>query len=310
MAAFRFARMTRGRWGAFGVGLMGVGMGMGQTEASAFFWDSKPKLDIDLKKIRTDLEDVIADELAGPEFVRLAWHASGTYNKKTGDGGNHGTMDKAPERDDGANAGLGRARGLLAKIHAKYPGITKADLWVLASLVAIDEMGGPKIPFYYGRTDAAKCPPTGRLPDASKAHDHIRDVFTGQYGFNDQEIVALIGAHALGRCNKDRSGYDGPWTNDPYGFSNSFFVELLDRTWQIKPSSKGTPNEQYEDAESKKLMMLPADMALTKDAEFMKWVKAYYADNDKFCEDFSKAYVKLMNLGYDTKALGGPTTDY
>ena len=31
-------------------------------------------------------------------------------------------------------------------------------------------------------------------------------------GFNDREIVALLGAHALGRCHTDRSGYWGPWT--------------------------------------------------------------------------------------------------
>ena len=37
-----------------------------------------------------------------------------------------------------------------------------------------------------------------RLPDASKGAPHIRDVFY-RMGFNDQEIVALSGAHALGR---------------------------------------------------------------------------------------------------------------
>jgi catalase (peroxidase I) len=32
-------------------------------------------------------------------------------------------------------------------------------------------------------------------------------------GFDDREIVALIGAHSLGRCHRDRSGFEGPWTN-------------------------------------------------------------------------------------------------
>ena len=41
--------------------------------------------------------------------------------------------------------------------------------------------------------------------------DHIRTIFH-RMGFNDREIVALIGAHTLGSCHKDRSGYDGPWT--------------------------------------------------------------------------------------------------
>jgi cytochrome c peroxidase len=37
---------------------------------------------------------------------------------------------------------------------------------------------------------------------------HIRDIFY-RMGFNDQEIVALIGAHALGRCHTEASGYWG-----------------------------------------------------------------------------------------------------
>jgi cytochrome c peroxidase len=47
--------------------------------------------------------------------------------------------------------------------------------------------------------------------------------------FNDQEIVALSGAHAMGRCHTDRSGFEGPWTFSPVTFSNevSFWRSLL-----------------------------------------------------------------------------------
>eukprot|EP01061_Rhynchopus_euleeides_P012342 TRINITY_DN219_c0_g1_i2.p1 TRINITY_DN219_c0_g1~~TRINITY_DN219_c0_g1_i2.p1 ORF type:complete len:331 (+),score=144.11 TRINITY_DN219_c0_g1_i2:125-994(+) len=277
------------------------------TEQAHAFWNPFAKVPYGAE-LRNDVVALLesSEPPLGPEFVRLAWHSSGTYTKGE-QGGNHGTMDKVPEKDDPANAGLGKARGALAPLVAKHS-ISKADLWVLASLIAIDEMGGPKIPFHYGRQDGNKCPPTGRLPDAAQGSDHIRSVFY-RMGFNDQEIVALIGAHALGRCNKDRSGYEGPWTNDPYGFSNSFFTELTEKTWQIKPSSRGTPNEQFEDAETKKLMMLPADMALLSDPKFRVYVDKYAADNDKFFDDFSAAYTKLMNLGWEGQ-LSGPTTDY
>ena len=55
-----------------------------------------------------------------------------------------------------------------------------------------------------------------RLPDADKGSkkmtiEHVRNVFN-RMGFNDREIVALLGAHALGRCHTDASGYWGPWT--------------------------------------------------------------------------------------------------
>ncbi len=55
--------------------------------------------------------------------------------------------------------------------------------------------------------------PSPLLHPALIAQDsqHIRDIFY-RMGFNDREIVALIGAHTLGACHADRSGYVGPWT--------------------------------------------------------------------------------------------------
>mmetsp|Transcript_16953 Transcript_16953/g.39114 ORF Transcript_16953/g.39114 Transcript_16953/m.39114 type:complete len:330 (-) Transcript_16953:201-1190(-) len=75
-------------------------------------------------------------------------------------------------------------------------------------------MGGPEVPFAFGRTDATDgttSPPDGRLPNADMGSDpataqHLRDVFY-RMGFDDKEIVALSGAHALGRCHEDASGY-------------------------------------------------------------------------------------------------------
>ena len=55
-------------------------------------------------------------------------------------------------------------------------------------------------------------------------------------GFTDQEIVALSGAHSLGRCHPDRSGFKGPWTNSPTTFSNLYFQELLNTKWYVYTS--------------------------------------------------------------------------
>lgn len=60
---------------------------------------------------------------------------------------------------------------------------------------------GPRIPWRPGRSDAVSgdaCGPDGRLPDGSKNSKHLREIFN-RMGFNDQEIVALSGAHSLGR---------------------------------------------------------------------------------------------------------------
>ena len=117
----------------------------------------------------------------------------------------------------------------------KFPWITYSDLWILSGVVAIQEMQGPTIPYRPGRLDKemAACTPDGRLPDASKGNKHLRDIF-GRMGFNDQEIVALSGAHALGRCHTDRSGFDGPWTFSPTVVTNEYYKLLLNEKWNWK----------------------------------------------------------------------------
>jgi len=231
----------------------------------------------------------------------LAWHASGTYNKSDGSGGSSGaTMRYKEESSHGANAGLDVARNLLEPVKKKHPGISYGDLWTLAGAVAIESMGGPKIPWRPGRvdaTDSKSCPPDGRLPDASKGAPHIRDVFY-RMGFNDQEIVALIGAHVLGRMHTNRSGYDGPWTHSPTTFSNDFFVQLKENKW-VKRKWNGP--EQFKDEKEGTLAMTPADLAFLSDPKFKKYVDLYAENEKKFFEDFAKAFGKLLELGVKFK---------
>ena len=123
----------------------------------------------------------------GPMILRLAWHCAGTYCVKAQNGGSDGgTMRFKPESDHGGNAGLGFARDLLEPIKKKHPEVTYADLYILAGVVAVEEMGGPKVPFRYGRSDApaardpkddARFSPDGRLPDGDKHAAHLRDIF-------------------------------------------------------------------------------------------------------------------------------------
>jgi len=256
---------------------------------------------VDYGAVRRDIEALLEDAKYddgsyGPVFIRLAWHAAGTFDKKDSSGGSNGaTMRYVGESGYGANAGLATARDRLEKVKSKYPGISYADLWTLAGCVAIESMGGPKIDWRPGRSDHSgpKSPvPDGRLPDASQGQRHVRDIFY-RMGFNDQEIVALVGAHAVGRCHTDRSGYEGPWTNSPTVFSNDFYVQLLKRKWTER---KWSGPKQYED-ESKNLMMAPADLALIQDPEFKKWVEKYAEDEDLWHADFAKAFKKLIELG-------------
>jgi len=232
----------------------------------------------------------------GPVLVRLAWHASGTYDKNTKSGGSNGaTMRFAPEANHGANAGLNVARDFMEDIHKQFPWISYSDLWTLGGIAAVQEMGGPVIPWRPGRQDGeeSKCTPDGRLPDGDKGPDHIRNIFY-RMGFNDQEIVALSGAHALGRCHTDRSGFDGPWTFSPTTFSNEYYKLLLDEKWNLR---KWDGPIQYQDKSTKSLMMLTTDMALVQDKSFSQYTKKYAKSEEAFFKDFSAAFSKLLELG-------------
>jgi len=177
-----------------------------------------------------------------------------------------------------------------------HPEITHADLYTLAGCVAIEFLGGPKIPFNMGRSDhdnGSKCPANGRLPDAAQGADHLRKVFGERMGFSDQEIVALSGAHTLGRCHRARSGFDGPWTTHPLRFDNEYFRNLVNLEWQQKKWN-GPP--QFEDTATGSLMMLPTDIALVKDDKFKPWVELYARDQEAFFRDFASAYGKLLGM--------------
>lgn len=247
------------------------------------------------EKVR-DQDD--ADEGAGRYglLCRLAWHSSGTYDKSNNSGGSYaGTMIYSPESTDVGNNGLELGRDFLAEFQIKYPWISRGDLWTLGGVVAVQEAGGPKIPWRPGRqdtTDKSIVPANGLLPDASQDGKYVKNFFE-RLGFNERETVALIGAHCLGRCHKHRSGYEGPWGPSFNMFTNDFFVRLL-QGWHIK---KWDGNKQYEDDETNSFMMLPTDMALKEESYFLKYVKMYAEDQDLFFSDFSKAFSRLIELG-------------
>ena len=87
-------------------------------------------------------------------FVRLAWHCAGTYAKADNSGGSNGSrMRFNPEANWGANAGLTMARDALEPVKKKHPEISYADLYTLSGVVAVEEAGGPTIPYRLGRED-------------------------------------------------------------------------------------------------------------------------------------------------------------
>jgi len=102
-----------------------------------------------------------------------------------------------------------------------------------------------------------------------------------------------------GKCGSGKgpdtftSGFEGSWTAYPTRWGNSYFHNLLNYTWEsyIGP---GSHNQWRVANETLNLMMLTSDIALTKDAAYLKIVQEFANDQSLLDGYFSRAWYKLM----------------
>ena len=132
-------------------------MGADFDYAAAFKQLDYAALKADLTALMTDSQPWWPADYGhyGPFFIRMAWHAAGTYRTADGRGGaNSGQQRFAPLDSWPDNGNLDKARRLLWPIKQKYgKHISWADLFILAGNVAIESMGGPVFGFGGGRAD-------------------------------------------------------------------------------------------------------------------------------------------------------------
>jgi len=298
-----------------------------------------------LKALKKELWDFVDSMNCNPILVRLAWHDSGTYHKHIAEfpdrGGANGSIVYDPEIMRGANNGLSKAVKYLEPFKEEYPLVSWADLMQMASAVSIEHAGGPKIAMRYGRVDVAgpqDCPGettrgTGAnagLPDAEApygcgsgtAQQHLRNIFY-RMGFDDKGIVALSGAHTLGRAFKERSGL----VPQGYGEANACVYTKSNSLCPVRRDNKpgvGMPggkswtkrwlkfdNSYFHDYVTKdpNLAWFSTDFALHNDEGFKPFFTTYKNDQDVFFRDYAEAHKMLSELGSKFEPAGGIIID-
>jgi L-ascorbate peroxidase len=300
-------------------------------------------------------------------MLRLAFSDVQTYDKTIYDwaiaGGSNGSIRFDYELNQKANTGLSKAIDILKPFKSKYPQVSWADLIQMAGALAVELTGGPTIDMRYGRIDVSHVEIVGsrRLSDrhsnvtrvslsnrlkryeadygdkspcplppypngALTAEVHLRNLFY-RMGLTNRDIVAIMGAHTLGRAFHDRSGVcthssgeqgatvytrqssiakptgEGgvgmpggcSWTKYWLTFDNSYYSRI-DQLFQSSRSETNSPST-ISRSDDEDLLWLPTDQALYDSPEFHLHFIRYARDQSKFFQDYAIAHKKMSELG-------------
>ena len=263
------------------------------------------------EQLRQAVFGAVADDptVAG-SLLRLAFHDA----VRRADGQTRGADGSIQyEISDADNMRLGRQLALVLAL--KPDGLSVADAVAVAGAAAIEASGGPRIAIGLGRRDASEAAPAmlnrpierlgdesrdkvkRTMPDPGLSTVGLRRYFR-RVGLSDQELVALMGAHTLGRHNTllnmtkpclrnltreclETAPVRAPFeARTPDGFDNSYYSLLL--AWDDRSLQRGEAN------------LIPTDVALVLDASFKRHVVAFARSEPLFRTTFARAYAKLV----------------
>ena len=168
---------------------------------------------LDYDSLKKDLNDLMTDSQDwwpadfghyGGFFIRMTWHAAGTYRIGDGrGGGGTGAQRFAPLNSWPDNGNLDKARRLLWPIKQKYgKNISWADLLILAGNVAIESMGGETFGFGGGRPDIW-------APEEDINWGAETEWLTNERYSGERDLANPLGAVQMGLIYVNPQGPDG-----------------------------------------------------------------------------------------------------
>ena len=194
-----------------------------------------------------------------PGLLRLAFHDAIS-------GGVDGSIRHPEALELPQNRGLEAPLMRLTQLKERLVDISWGDLIALAGAAAVERCGGPHIPLSLGRPEATVAFDPERVPGREEAVGPLLERFA-QMGLGARDLVALSGAHTLGKVD------ESPFTSDPFSFSNSYFKRVLDR----------------EDS------LLQSDRTLLENPETRACVEEYAHSERAFFVDFVAAYRRMCD---------------
>ncbi|MGA2249355.1 catalase/peroxidase HPI [Terracidiphilus sp.] len=275
-------------------------------------------------------EKVLNSGLSISQLVSTAWASASTFRGGDKRGGANGARVRlVPQKDWEVNQPvelakvLGVLEGIQKEFHETHAGTSKkisiADLIVLAGTAAIEaaaEKAGYEIelPFAPGRTDASQdqTDVASFAPLEPKADGFRNYIVKGgeKYAANllidkaqlltltAPEMTVLIGGLRVLGVNYGKTDY-GVFTKNPGTLTNDFFVNLLDMNtkWQTS-ATEGVLEGHDRSTGELKWKATVADLVFGSNSQLRALAEVYGSSDsqEKFIEDFSAAWTKVMDL--------------
>jgi len=305
-----------------------------EVPAEAMIWqDPVPEVDHKLvseRQVKALKRDILDSGLTTSELIRTAWAAAASFRAGDKRGGANGArIMLAPQKDWAVNnpAEVAKVTAELAKIQQSFNKkarrgvkISMADMIVLGGAAGVEKAAADagvkvEVPFVPGRTDA-----TQEMTDVASfallepTADAFRNYFNKETSYRspsemmvdkaDQlnltvpEMTVLVGGMRVLGGNTGNNEH-GVFTDKVGTLTNDFFVNLLDMStvWK-KADQEGLYHGYDRSSGEQKYSATTVDLIFGSNTE-LRAVAEVYAFNDsqeKFVNDFVKAWTKVMQL--------------
>lgn len=303
-----------------------------EIPAEDFIWqDPIPALDHDLVNaadIKALKTTILSSGLSSSELVTTAWASASTFRVSDRRGGANGARIRLePQVSWECNnpAQLKKVLAVYEQIQSDFNAksatkkVSMADLIVLGGNAAVEDAADKAgfsmdVPFLAGRMDATQeQTDINGMAVLEPMADGFRNYLKTAYVFSTEELLVdkaqllsltapemtvLLGGMRVLEANYDGSSV-GIFTSNPGALSNDYFVNLLDMSTKWEATSEEAELFEGKDRTSGELKWTGtrADLIFGSNSELRAIAEVYASSTsqEKFVEDFVKAWTKVMN---------------